>query len=84
MLDERCRIAVGNLQSHSKKHGEDEEYCHVGVLEKFEGIQSESLRKSLLLAAISLAWTVWKSEAVHEHYQTEDTRHIELVESLLE
>ena len=73
MLYERSRVAVGDLESHSKEHGEYEECRHVPVPEELECIKAESLRESLLLAAALLARTVRKSEAVDEHDKAKDS-----------
>ena len=71
--------SVCNLQSNSKKHGENEEYCHVPVLEKRECVETETLCKTYISFSALAARAVWKSEAVKEHYKAADSGHQQLV-----
>ncbi len=62
---------VGNLQGHTQKHGEYEEYGHVFLLEECECLESQGFRERFVATAfIDCAFRHGKR--VQGHYKTEN------------
>ena len=52
-LNERIGIAIGDLKADTKQEREDEENCHLLLLEKSKCLETQCLDKRFLLTAVS-------------------------------
>ena len=82
-VDERIGKAVGDLQTHTEEHGEDEENRHVLLLEEREGTKPERIHEALLVCTF-VDRTFRQCEGVEEQHDAENARSDELVLIVLE
>ena len=48
--DEGIGKAIGDLEAHTEEHREDEEECHLPLLEEDKGTQAEGFHQTLALS----------------------------------